>query len=324
MSAVKAPVPLLLDPHLTPAAKLVWLCLGLEPRPTRLAARSGLARNTVLAGLAQLAATGWLTPAGTPKEQAQPQQAQPQPPEIPTDLLLDPHLQPNHKLLYATLQLTPGFRRPDGQFTYPRLSALAGLSPTTLRQAVGALQQAGWLHTTRQNQRSPIRFTLRHPVAERRREAVAKARRRLKKARHKGEALMREYLSLLVDCDEYDDDASPAFLVNPYTGEELQFDRYYPPSLAFEYQGAQHFGPTERFPDPEAAAKQQGRDLIKQGICLNRGIRLVHILPEDLTLQRMRQKVQALLPLRPLADSQPLITYLERYSEGYRRQAIKA
>lgn len=40
--------------------------------------------------------------------------------------------------------------------------------------------------------------------------------------------------------------ASPGYLINPYTGERMQFDRYYPPGVAIEFQGAQHDGPTKR------------------------------------------------------------------------------
>lgn len=146
-------------------------------------------------------------------------------------------------------------------------------------------------------------------------------RRRLDEASFVGEALMREYLSLIGDSDEYDDNATPGFLVNPFTGEEMQFDRYYQPRVAFEFNGPQHYGPTARYSKEADIRKQQGRDYIKIGISATRGIRLVVVHPEDLTLEVMRQKVDGLLPLRNLDGHEPLIAYLESVSRAYRRKA---
>lgn len=55
---------------------------------------------------------------------------------------------------------------------------------------------------------------------------------------------MREYLSLMIDSGEFEDNAAPGFLVNPLTDERLQFDRFYPPGVAFEFNGPQHYGAT--------------------------------------------------------------------------------
>lgn len=131
---------------------------------------------------------------------------------------------------------------------------------------------------------------------------------------------MREYLTLLIDSDQFEDNAAPGFLVNPLTNERMQFDRFYPPSVAFEFQGPQHYGATALYSEAEAA-KQRGRDLMKQGICIERGIRLVLIQPQDLSLKVIQQKVGPLLPLRDLIEYQPLIAMLESIARGYRRKA---
>lgn len=291
--------------------------------PGLLEARSGLARHTVLRGISQLESADWLSarPNGfhTAPERSTPERRA----SVPVDLLLDRQVSVRDKLLYGTLQLTPGFRREAGQFTYLELSALAGVSLNTVKQAVRALQAAGWLQVSQRNQFSPIHFSLRNPAAERRGNAAARVSRRLEEASFVGEALMREYLSLLVSSDEFDDDASPGFLVNPYTGEELQFDRYYPPGVAFEFNGPQHYGPTARYSSEAEAKKQQARDYIKLGICVTRGIKLVVVQPKDLTLEVMRQKVGDLLPLRSLDCHEPAVAYLERVSRAYRKQARK-
>ncbi len=133
---------------------------------------------------------------------------------------------------------------------------------------------------------------------------------------------MREYLSLLINSDEFEDDAAPGWLVNPRTLERLQLDRFYPPRVAFEYNGPQHYRATGKFSADEVVGQRE-RDLIKLGLCVTRGITLVTIHPEDLTLRGMKQAVGSLLPLRDLTGSDLLIDYLETESRRYRRIASR-
>ncbi|HYG56636.1 MAG TPA: hypothetical protein VD902_01015 [Symbiobacteriaceae bacterium] len=297
--AVKVPAQLLLDHRLEESARLLWMLMQFGTRPA-------LAPHTVRKGLAQLEGAGWLPASRAPlKAYAL----------VPGDLLRDDKLGTQAKLWYGILQLTPS------EVTYPALSRLGGVSPTTAKQAVKTLRANGWLDLTQQNKHSPIHFTLHNPMAKRREAELARVKDRLVEQQFRGEALMREYLSLLVDCDEHDDNASPSYLVNPYAGEEMQFDRYYPPGVAFEFQGAQHFGPTDRYPDDAKARKQRARDYIKQGICADRKVQLVTVVAEDLSMERMQQKVTGLLPLRDLYGYDPHTRFLDRVSQGYRRKA---
>src|SRR5690606_5703483 len=176
---------------------------------------------------------------------------------------------------------------------------------------------------TQANQLAPIRFRLRNPVAEERAQELEWVKRRIERAPFLGEALMREYLSLIVDSEDFEDDAAPGFLVNPLTGERLQLDRYYPVGVAFEFNGPQHYGETELF-SAEEASMQRVRDYIKAGICAERGITLVVVHPEDLSLERMRRIVGNLLPLRDLHGQTPVIRYLESRSRTYRKFARRA
>ena len=253
-TVVKVPGPLLLDRQLAESAKLLWMLLQLDARsdhapisPRLLQARSGLTRPTVLRGLARLESAGWL-----PACPNDPQTTAPGCADLPGDLLIDNRVGVQARLLYGALHLTPGFQNRTGQFTYANLSGLTGVSPTTVKQALRALLDTGWLQVSQKSKFSPIHFTLRHPVAQRREGEVVEAGRRLEEASFVGEALMREYLSLIVDSDEYEDNATPGFLVNPYTGEGMQFDRYYPPRVAFEFNGPQHYGPTARYANEAA------------------------------------------------------------------------
>lgn len=277
---------------------------------TWLTTTSGLSRQTVLKAIAQLAASGW-----DPTSDRDPGATVP----VPAALLTNRKLRVHVRVLYGLLLLTPGFRHPFGQFTYAELAGLAQVSRNTVARGVDELAGAEWIRVERANRLARIHFELSFPGFAQGKVALARAQRRLDKAKHFGEALMREYLSLLIDSEDYEDDAAPGFLVNPRTDERLQLDRFYPPSVAFEFNGPQHCRATARFSEAEVVAQRE-RDYIKMGICVSRGITLIIILPEDLTLKGVTQKIGNLLPLRDLTGSDYglLIGHLESESDDYR------
>jgi len=311
---ILTPESLLLATNLTASAKLVWMLFRLQSSPdlastTWLCTASGLSRPTVLAALAQLQKSGWTPTLPAPHGLAA---------QVPGALLLDQRLSAQARVLYGQLLVTPGFRHPCGQFTYPALTARLRAGPHTIRRAVGALVRAEWIKLERANRLAPTHFELTFPGFERSQNMLAAAQRRLEKAQFYGEGLMREYLSLLIDSDHYEDDAAPGFLVNPRTQERLQLDRFYPPSVAFEFNGPQHYRATARFSANHAAAQRE-RDLIKLGICVTRGITLVVIHPAELTLKGMQAAVGSLLPRRDLVGCDLLIDFLESEGRAYRR-----
>lgn len=320
---VSVPARILLNQELSGSAILLWcilrLCAHGAPR-ARLPALSGLSRPTVSSALAQLRAGGWLTPDGQPTSPAdsQPLRAV----YLPSDLLLAPELSVRAKLLYGYLRLTPRFHGSTGVTTIAQLSETTGHTLATIRYAIQELCEYAWLEIAQANKFEPIHFTLRNPVAALREQDVARAQERLDLLKHKGEALMREFLSLIIDSNEFEDNATPGFLINPYTGEEMQFDRYYPwAGVAFEFNGSQHYRKTAIHSSESKQRRQEGRDLMKIGICVRRGITLVVVHGEDLSLNRMREKVPTCLPLRELDGHQPLIDYLEMLGRGYRQKS---
>lgn len=318
---VQMPVSLLLDPGLTASAKLVWMVLSLGPAtPALLDVRSGLDRKTVTKGLTRLGAAGWCS-AASGKPAAALDRAPSDPRMVmPLDLLADRGVGVLGKILYGILQATPEFQDPTGRFTYASLSGLAHTTPRTAKGAVSQLVRAGWLMVAQVNQLAPVRFALTSPTAASSKAEVVRAQQRLDEAPFFGEQLMREFLSLLVASDEFEDNAAPGFLVNPWTDERMELDRFYPPGVAFEFNGPHHYGATDRVSAVEAA-RQRGRDYMKLGICTTRGISLVVIHPEDLSLEGMQQKLGHLLPLRDLKGHEPLIAHLEKVSRRYRRSA---
>ena len=175
------------------------------------------------------------------------------------------------------------------------------------------LEEAGGRKTT---------FVIRNPFLEERQAELTRARRRIDRADNKGEAFMREWLNLTVDSDQYTDNARPGFLRNPATGEPLEYDRWYWAARgAFEFNGPQHYGPTDAFPDPDQARLTITRDYIKKAISQEQGIHLVTILPQDLSLERIQEKVRNLLPLKDVRHDDPVLMYLTATSRSYMRKA---
>ncbi|HET7559174.1 MAG TPA: hypothetical protein VFK80_04380 [Limnochordia bacterium] len=144
---------------------------------------------------------------------------------IPGELIAGGAVRSSAKLLYGALQLAPDFRHPTGRTTYSELSEMVRLDDQTVRRGLHELAAAGWIDLDQEHRRAAVRYTLRNPIAERAAALAAAARRRVEKAPFRGEALMREYLTLIIDSDQFEDDASPGFLVNPQSGEGLQLDR---------------------------------------------------------------------------------------------------
>lgn len=354
---IDVPFDLLFSKDLTPAAKLLWIRLRFDSmhrrkrshHPRQLAKRTGLARSTIYEALRQGAATGWLVPYVDPasgkrrwKTDSPAQASEGEVQErrvvnqehqldeeeaetvarIPVDLIRSAHvLRPQAILFYGLLQATGDFRHWSraGVFKWAELRELTGLHLKTIKRAVRALVDAGWLALTQSNRRARIQFRLQH-ADEAHKE---RARQHLNRAGYVGEALMRSFLSLITDTKECEDGARPEFLVNPASGERMELDRYYPVHrVAFEFNGPQHYVATGRFTKQQVAA-QRKRDQLKQRICKERNIDLVVVHAEDLSLIGMLKKVGDLLPRRALRGFKQTIRYLNRCGLRYQRAAKK-
>lgn len=321
---MKVPASVLLAPGFSAAARVIWLASAWvegDMTTAALAAAGGLTLPTVRRGLAELADAGWVPGArGIPGPTA----------EMPTALLAARRNGAQAKLVYGVLQSAPGFSRREFSITYQALGNLAQLRHSTLKAALDELIKAGWLRmrATRGKAGAVLHMQMLDPDLYRQRLHVVRVRRRLGRAEFKGEALMREWLSVLVSTEVFADNASPGYLVNPQTGERLHFDRFYPPGVAWEFNGPQHYGATDWYPSDEEARAQQLRDFVKAGICYYQGITLVVVHTEDLSLDGMRQKVGNVLPLRNLAGPDRggygmLIDYLEQRSRQYQQHAAE-
>ncbi len=335
MQLVEVPLALLRSRSLTPSAKLLWITLYVDAKvgrqrshsPTRLALRTGLARSTVYESLSQLSASGWLLarrkpPVGRRRWQAVQCHIDDRTlVKIPMELVGALRtVSPQAVLCYGLLQATPGFKGTMGQFKWAEFSELTSWHPKTVKRAVRSLIEAGWVATTQKNRLTPVRFRLQHADLARKEDV----QRRLERSEYRGEAIMRECLSLFVDSQEFVDNARPGFLVNPSTGERMELDRFYPlHRVAFEFNGQQHYAPTGRFSRRQVDA-QRKRDATKRRICMEHGITLIVIKTDELSLATLLQKIGGCLPLRNVRGYERTIDYLENVSSNYRKSARSA
>jgi len=240
---------------------------------------------------------------------------------VPGELMLDPSLPLQARFLYVAL-LGLSTRRNECSPPQRELLALLGISGhLTLQKYIRILTESGWLDVKPPRGNKPATYILRNPYQERRQHELGALKGRLDRAEHKGEALMREWLNLLVVSTRYYDHARPDFLVNPLTSQPMEYDRWYPPGVAFEFNGPQHYGTTELYPDPEKAKQTMARDAMKKGLSLDNGVTLLVVRPEDLSLDGMRRLIGNLLPLRQVDEDDLLLRYLTLASNAYRLKA---
>jgi len=299
------------------SARLIWLLLGHQPSisDSRLRKVSGLGARTIAAARARLAEMPLAPCSARQRSQCA---------EIPWTLLTNADLSAGARLLYGQLQGVPDFAHQSGSFTYADLSRFTGSCDDTLRRASAELVAAGWLTIQQANRKSPIQFKLRNPVSAQLRARIASRRRKVRGAQNRGEALLREFLTLLIAVDKYEDDASPDFLLNPFTRELMDLDRYYPTAkVAVEFNGDQHYEETD-LATREETVKQVGRDAMKAFLCKAQGIDLAIIHPEDLNLKRIDQKIPTRLPRRRgLERMEPMVAALEELASEYRERTAE-
>lgn len=310
----------LLCPDLSPCTKLVALGLQLDQHldsrkrhsPSRLRHRLGPSRTTIRNALTALAEAA---PPNIPNE-LQPLS------EITVtvreDLVTDKSMPALARVLYCILLGLHKLERHDILSSYAEIAEIVQLQARTVRRAVYALEQAGWLAVSQRNKHAPVRISFPDPVRARQRAEVRRARQVLEKTEWVGESLVRLWCDTLVASGNYRDNHYVEFLINPKTNELLQADRYYvDQKVIIEFQGLQHDGATERFSEEEAMAQME-RDRIKREVCARLKVPLIELRPDDLTFDRLRELLGKWLPLQKRSKTELIIRFLERKSRSYR------
>ncbi|MBE3519663.1 MAG: MarR family transcriptional regulator [Firmicutes bacterium] len=207
--------------------------------------------------------------------------------QIPSDLVSDEELSPLAKSIYLSISLHKAC-------SMRQLSSASGLSRECVRYLVKKLAAAGWVKIEGKRNRRRITPSLPEKAQ---RTMIARLKEHRSYVATVGEYLMKRLLDVLVDSDDYVDNARPWFLQNPNTNQFMEYDRFYVSAgVAFEFNGPQHYGTTQVFPDTEEVDEIMQRDKIKADLSESRNIILVAITEEDLSLDKMSKKIPERLP----------------------------
>ncbi|MEX0974398.1 MAG: hypothetical protein WD024_03470 [Bacillota bacterium] len=227
--------------------------------------------------------------------------------QIPADLICDPRLPPLAKALYMTLvQLGPCSLR--------ELSAASQVNRETVRRLVGALARAGWAMVTGGRNR---RVVVASRPEKTQRDLVDHLREMRSVFNPVGENLSKLLLNVGVDDDRYVENARPHFLQNPRTGEYLELDRWYHERrVGEEYQGIQHFMVTSTS-DEKNLKEIQARDAMKAELCRAKGVALMIVTEDDLSLDGILAKLPPQLPRAHIDRSDLYVRALEEFCEEY-------
>lgn len=244
---------------------------------------------------------------------------------VPASLITLPDVPPSAKCLYAALLAHCDRQKQTCSARQEEVLRWAGLgSQHTLQAQCRRLQEAGWLRIGRASGPHCTTYEVLDPHRAAREAERERVRMRLEREAYKGEGVMKELANVQVASDRFQDNARPGFLVNPLTGERLEFDRWYTEGVALEFNGRQHYRPTDAFPDPEQQRQQRTRDLVKLALAREHGVKVVVLHPEDLTFEGLRAKLEGLLPLRELHEEDPVVQYLTGVSRRYVRKASRS
>jgi hypothetical protein len=97
-------------------------------------------------------------------------------------------------------------------------------------------------------------------------------------------------------------------------GTSLEYDRYYRNTAAFEFNGAQHRRPTQRY-DKQKYTVTRTHDLIKSGLSTEKNIILIAVTKPDLTIEGMLKLIPKSLKTWPLVEGAYLTAVRETCDE---------
>jgi hypothetical protein len=139
---------------------------------------------------------------------------------------------------------------------------------------------------------------------------------------NKGEFLMKRYLDVAVHSEDFIENARLEILRNT-TGEPLEFDRYYRERVAFEFNGPQHLGVTEKFTDETAAFELQKRDTRKVWLCEVADVILIRIYVADLHPRIMSRLIPSRLQRNYIDEQGPYSKTLCNLCASYIAKATR-
>ena len=197
------------------------------------------------------------------------------------------------------------------------LATNAGTSRTPVTKACRNLTGEGWACLIEDSQKVRPVMQIPQSCQERMTRFLEAA---FEVAGNKGEFLMKRCLDLWVRSDEFVENARPKFLINPRTGQPLEYDRYYLQKVAFEFNGIQHSETTEEYSDEKELGEVKARDLMKEALSRRYGVILVTVTSNDLDPAVFGRVVPPSLSTNASVDG-PYMEALSRICKAYRAKA---
>lgn len=236
---------------------------------------------------------------------------------VPPELVLDAKLSPQARFAAIVVRAVSEHDRTNR--TEAELTALCGFrSRRTLRRHLRALAAAGWIEIRPGADRRRRVYIFHDLAAERLLADLQALRRRIAESPYLGEALAIEWIRLFVTADDLTMRARPDFLINPMTGQRMEYDVWFPRErVAFEFNGTAHDRPMEDDLDGTRWQWQRTLELTKRSLSDDMGVRLVIIRTQDLSYGRMRELVGSVLPTRDVPPDHPAAVLLTRLSAEY-------
>lgn len=326
---IRVPESLLTDPRLSEGAKVLWCYLNAHQyyykfTYSELRSALGISQNSLLKYRAELTHRGWLRwtrhglRAFTFKVILR---KKTKGINLPPELLFHPNLPHDAKWLWALISH-------EQTVSLRALSQRTGYCTDSIIRYLHLLHAANYL--TWNVPRSPadhVSIRPLDPSAIRRESDLEELEREIALTKRRGyslgQCLMTLMVRLILEDTYIVQNAELSGLKNLPTGGQMHYDLFIPQyDLALEFQGPQHYGPTELFSDVEQYREQCQRDIIKQGLSTKRNIELVEVRPDDLSFTRLSELLAGKAPLRKsLSDVIHLVKALEKKASAYRRRA---
>lgn len=309
------------DRAITETAKTLWCFLrAFQPESTftlgKLHKLTGLSHHTLHNSFRQLQQNGWIAYRRLGLRTVWCQVRTDDGLRLPSDILLQPLPRPA-KWVWAVL------RTLDRPVTYRELQALTGYGPDAVRESIRRLLDADWLIMEGTASR-PVILRAVNPVEARRQAEIRQWEQQLAEGLRSGLSRGQCILYLMVrmalpDAKILVNARLPA-LTNPLTDAELEIDIYLPDyRLGLEFNGPQHYTPTEWFSEEEQFRSQRARDLMKLGLCQEKDIDLLVVTVADLWPSRIWRKLAEKTPVREIPDEEwHLVRWLYKQARRYR------
>ncbi len=239
---------------------------------------------------------------------------------IPDRILLSPDLPSLAKNLWGVLTMfrgQPVTSTAPCRITQAQLATCLRTTRPTIRKNLRTLESFGFLEIVGPGQYRPIDPEMSHQLAE-----LETVKARLENTDLLGQTIVEVTCEVVVDRPNFIRNARLESIKNPSTWQSLELDLYDPVrKVAIEFNGAQHYHTTERYPDQKSLRDLMLRDLVKEAQCARNGITLITLTTEDLSVKAIVAKIGDALPIRAGAAQSIAAAYIDKVCYYYRKKA---